>query len=285
LTAVPPTPSGKSAATENFPVGSFLIRPDLRPHVHTFYRFARTADDVADSPSLSASEKLRRLDRMAEALLGYATEAAAEVPAAQAMRASLAATGVAADHCMDLLEAFRRDATKLRYADWDELMAYCRLSAMPVGRYVLDLHGEPRAAWASSDALCAALQVLNHLQDCAEDHRLLDRVYLPLDILGDAGAVVEDLARPGITPGLRRTVDRLLDRTERLNTDARGLPRTVRDWRLRCETGVIVAISVRLTRSLRRRDPLAERVRLGRQDLVLAAASGLATGIAGRMAA
>ncbi len=285
MTGAEETASGKSAETENFPVGSFLIRPDLRAHVHTFYRFARTADDVADSPVLTAAEKLRRLDRMAEALLGYATEEAAEVPAARAMRESLAATAVEADHCLDLLEAFRRDATKLRYADWDELMGYCRLSAMPVGRHVLELHGEPRTTWGSSDALCAALQVLNHLQDCAEDHRLLGRVYLPLDILGEAGASLDDLAAPGLTPGLRLALDRLLDLTAGLNREARGLPRAVRDWRLRCETGVIVAISVRLARSLRRRDPLAERVKLGRQELVLAAARGLASGLAGRLAA
>ena len=99
------------------------------------------------------------------------------------MRASLAATGMTPVHCLDLLEAFRLDATKRRYRDWDDLLAYCRLSAMPVGRQVLDLHGEPRTTWAFSDPLCASLQVLNHLQDCAEDHRLLDRVYLPQDLL------------------------------------------------------------------------------------------------------
>ncbi len=71
-------------------------------------------------------------------------------------------------HSLDLLIAFRRDATKLRYADWDELYDYCRYSAMPVGRHVLDLHGEDRATYVPSDALCTSLQVLNHLQDCAQ---------------------------------------------------------------------------------------------------------------------
>ena len=98
-----------------------------------------------------------------------------------ALRQALARARLTPQHALDLLEAFRRDVTKLRYADWDELMDYCRYSAMPVGRFVLDVHGEDRALWPANDALCAALQVINHLQDCAKDYRELDRVYLPLD--------------------------------------------------------------------------------------------------------
>ena len=92
-----------------------------------------------------------------------------------------------------MLHAFRLDAVKLRYRDWDDLMAYCRYSASPVGRQLLDLHGESRDTWPASDALCSALQVLNHLQDCADDYRLLDRVYLPLTDLAAEGIGVEAL--------------------------------------------------------------------------------------------
>ncbi len=176
LSGVVETPSGKGRGDENFPVGSWLIRRDLRPHVHAFYRFAREADDIADNPQLSAADKVRRLDRMAAVLEGAPGK---DAPAATAMRASLRATGVTAQHCLDVLTAFRLDATKLRYRDWDDLMAYCRYSAAPVGRQLLDLHGEQRSTWPPSDALCSALQVLNHLQDCGEDYRALDRVYLP----------------------------------------------------------------------------------------------------------
>ena len=100
-------------------------------------------------------------------------------------------------HALDLLEAFRRDVTKLRYRDWDDLLDYCRYSAMPVGRFVLDVHGESRDLWPANDALCAALQVINHLQDCAKDYREIDRVYIPEDALADAGISVEALAAPG----------------------------------------------------------------------------------------
>ncbi len=154
--------------------------------MHAFYRFARNADDIADSPVLSADEKIRRLDRMAAILDGDPGGApGSDSPAAAAMRASLAETGLTAQHCHDVLRAFRQDAVKLRYRDWDDLMEYCRYSAAPVGRQLLDLHGEGRHTWPASDALCAALQVLNHLQDCAADYRDLDRVYIPLsDLIG-----------------------------------------------------------------------------------------------------
>ena len=93
------------------------------------------------------------------------------------MEGRLPPTG--AEHAAALLVAFRLDASKTRYADWDELMGYCRYSAAPVGRFLLDLFGEDRALWPRSDALCAALQVLNHVQDCGRDSRALDRLYLP----------------------------------------------------------------------------------------------------------
>src|SRR3546814_3843453 len=103
------------------------------------------------------------------------------------LRLSLAATGVAAARGTDLIAAFKQDAVKRRYADWGELLGYCRLSANPVGRYLLDLHGEDPAGYAASDALCSALQILNHLQDCQGDYRQLDRVYLPQDRLAAEG--------------------------------------------------------------------------------------------------
>jgi hydroxysqualene synthase len=266
------TPSGKGRGDENFPVGSFLIRRALRPHVHAFYRFAREADDIADNPALAAAEKVRRLVRMGEILDGAA---GAESPAALAMRRSLAETGISAQHCHELLRAFTMDATKLRYRDWDDLMTYCRYSATPVGRQVLDLHGEQRATWTWSDPLCDALQVLNHLQDCAADYRALDRVYLPENALRECGSRVEDLRGESATPGLRRVIDRLLDGTDTLIDKARGLPRAVESAGLRRETGVIVALAERLSRRLRRGDPLATRVKLSRGDFALALIAGL----------
>ena len=266
------TPSGKGRADENFPVGSFLIRRELRRHIHAFYRFAREADDIADNATLAAAEKVRRLARMGEVLDGAS---GTESPAALAMRRSLAETRLGPQHCHDLLRAFTMDATKLRYRDWDDLMTYCRYSATPVGRQVLDLHGESQTTWTWSDPLCDALQVLNHLQDCAADYRALDRVYLPEQDLAACGSSVADLTAPAATQGLRRVIDRLLDGTDVLIEKARNLPRSVESPGLRRETAVIVALAERLARRLRRGDPLATRVKLSRGDFAAALLTGL----------
>jgi len=256
--------SGKDRGDENFPVGSALIRPALRPHVHAFYAFARNADDIADSPALEPAGKIARLDRMEAVLLGRADGGS---PSGVALRASLAQTGVTPRHAQDLLAAFRQDATKHRYANWAELLDYCRLSAMPVGRHVLDLHDEDPATHAPSDPLCAALQVLNHLQDGAKDLAALDRCYLPDDLLETAGAQVRDLAGPAETPRLRVVFTQLLDHVDRLHAEAADLPRRTRDRRLRLEVAVILGLSRRLTQRLRQGDPVATRVKLQKTDI------------------
>jgi squalene synthase HpnC len=272
------TPSGKWRSSENFPVGSFLIRRGLRVHVHAFYRFARNADDIADNPALTVDDKIARLDRMAAILDGAP---GADSPAAAAMRESLIETGITAQHCHDVLHAFRLDAVKLRYRDWNDLMGYCRYSASPVGRQLLDLHGESRATWPASDALCSALQVLNHLQDCADDYRRLDRVYLPLEDLAAEGAGVEALAASESSPALRGVLDRLLNRTAELVEQACGLPPLVASRGLRWESAVIVALAGRLLRRLRHADPVATRVALSKSDFLAAFAIGVSRGFRG----
>jgi squalene synthase HpnC len=264
--------SGKNRGDENFPVGSLLISRALRPHVHAFYSFARNADDIADSGTLPADDKIARLDMMEAVLLGRRQSGS---PSALSLRASLAATGVTTRHATDLLIAFRRDATQQRYASWDELHDYCRYSAMPVGRHVLDLHGEDRATHAPSDALCTSLQVLNHLQDCAKDLAALDRCYLPLDLLARHGATLGDLRGPRETVGLRAVFDSLLDRVDALNAHAVALPRRTRSRRLRLETAVIVGLAQRLARRLRGGDPLAARVRLTKRDGIVSVLAAL----------
>jgi phytoene/squalene synthetase len=197
---------------------------------------------------------------------------------AHRIRESCLATGVPLDHCRDLIAAFKQDAIKLRYADWGELMGYCNLSAAPVGRYLLDLHGEARDAWPASDALCNALQVLNHLQDCQDDYRNLDRVYLPLDWLGAERETVEALDRPQTSPALRRVLDRCLDATDALIVGARALPRRLSSRGLAMESAVIVRLAARLSTRLKQGDPLAGRVALSKLDFVRCGLSGAIAG-------
>jgi len=271
-------PSGKDAAGENFPVGSILLPAALRPHVATFYAFARAADDIVDSPSLEPADKVARLNRMAEALEGLHRDEGALVKAHR-MRDSLVATGVPATHCLDLLDAFRQDATKRRYAGWDELLEYCNRSAAPVGRYLLDLHGEDPALWPEADALCNALQILNHLQDCADDFRELDRVYIPEPWLAREGLDVEALAKDTSSPGLRGVLDRMLDGVEVLLDQAAPLSAGMSSRRLAMETAAIQAIACRLAVLLRDRDPLADRVKLGPFAYVACMAKGIWKGL------
>ncbi len=246
----------------------------MRPHVALFYAFARAIDDIADNPALAPEDKVTRLDGFEQAITGRIRD----VPGyekAYRLRESLIETGVAAQHCVDLVAAFKHDATKLRYKDWDDLMGYCYQSAAPVGRYLLDLHGESRAGYPASDALCNALQVINHLQDCGDDYRNLDRVYIPLDYLTAAGSRVEDLGRWEATPGLRRAIDRTLDDVDTLLPQARRLPGQMKNRRLAMESAVIVEIAAALTARLRRRDPVARRVELGVPGFAWCAVHGL----------
>jgi len=265
------TPSGKGAGDENFPVASRLIAPRLRPHVMRYYAFARGTDDIADNPDLSPEKKIRRLDAF-EA--GLAPGATAPLTATR-LRDSLAATGVPLACARDLLVAFRMDATKLRYADWGELMGYCRYSAHPVGRYLLHLHGEGAETLEPGDALCAALQVLNHLQDIGPDRARLDRVYLPQDWMAEAGVPVEALDARAASPGLRRVIARCLDGCDRLLERSTPLPGLIRSRRLGAEVAVIHRLARRLAARLRREDPLAGRVRHHPSDLAAGLGAGL----------
>jgi len=220
--------SGKGHRDENFPVASWLIRPEYRPAILAFYQFVRTADDIADHAILTAEEKLAHLDALETSLTGAGTDQ----PVGVALREALTERGLSAQHAQDLLTAFRLDVTKLRYRDWDDLIGYCRYSAMPVGRFVLDVHGESRDAWPANDALCAALQIINHLQDCAKDYRDLDRVYLPQDALAAAGTDSEALAAPRPSPELRTCLTGLAQRTGTLLAESRSFIGQVNDLRL-----------------------------------------------------
>ncbi len=267
------TPSGKGAGDENFPVGSWLLPAALRPHVALYYAFARAIDDIADNPDLAAEDKIDRLGRF-DAALQSAEADAPGLEKATRLRQSLAETGVSTQRGSDLVAAFKQDAVKLRYANWEELLGYCRLSANPVGQFLLDLHGEDPSGYAASDALCTALQVLNHLQDCQDDYRALDRVYLPLDWLAAEDLDVTVLDGSYSPPGLRRVIDLCLDRTDDLLLEAKRLPGLLRSSRLAMESAVIVKLAIRLSRRLRRGDPLAGRVALSKADFLLAGLGG-----------
>lgn len=242
--------SGKGRKNENFPVASLLVRAAYRPPIIAFYRFARAADDIADNCEAPAETKLGLLGEMRAGLAG---EGSAE---AMGLREIMLERGIDPVHAHDLLDAFERDVTKNRYCNWDELIDYCSVSAMPVGRFVLDVHGESRATWPANDALCAALQIINHLQDCGADYRQLDRVYIPLD----TGLRIEDLGVVRATPELRAIIRGLVGRTRELLSRSAGFADQIRDRRLAAEVAVIQRFALSLCDRLTSCDPLSERV-------------------------
>src|SRR5512143_2011296 len=212
--------SGKGSRDENFPVASWLIKLQHRPAILAFYEFVRVADDIADHALLTSGEKVDRLNGLEASLLGKSDYE----PEGVRLRGVLETRRLTPRHAQDLLDAFRQDATTHRYADWDELIDYCSRSAMPVGRFVLDVHGEATTTWPTSDALCAALQIINHLQDCAKDLSELNRVYIPLDALAAKRIGVEALRETQAGPALRDCLQGLVARTEVLLQESRGLP-------------------------------------------------------------
>ena len=260
MTTVAEALSGKGRRHENFPVASWLLSVKRRDPIIAFYRFARAADDVADHPILSADQKLALLDGLHAALCGLGEPD----PEAEPLRLALGECGLKPQHALDLLDAFRLDVRKSRYADWAELMDYCQLSAAPVGRFVLDVHEEDERVWPASDALCAALQVINHLQDCAKDYRNLDRVYLPEEILSRHGASIRMLGEATAPPALRASLAELACGAAELAERGAALIEQVSDLRLAAEIAAIQALARRLAGDLESRDPLSQRVHLGK---------------------
>ena len=251
--------SGKGQNDENFPVASLLLRPEQRGPIMAFYRFARAADDIADNQEAAAETKRDLLARMRAGLDG---EGACE---AMALREVMATHQIDPSHAHELLEAFVSDVSVNRYQTFDDLMAYCRLSAMPVGRFVLDVHGESREIWPANDALCSALQIINHLQDCGKDYRQLNRVYIPLD----TGVNIEELGGARATPALRSILGGLVERTRGLLDRSAGFSASIQDRRLAAEVAIIQRLAISLCDRLAKHDPLSERVHHRKMEVAL----------------
>lgn len=266
------TSSGKTHRDENFPVASFLIAPRHRAPILAFYDFVRAADDISDHAALAPQEKLDLLDQLDAALMGAGAE---ETPVANRLRETCRERRLDPQHARDLITAFKRDVTQLRYRDWDDLIDYCRYSAMPVGRFVCDVHGEDSdRVWAANDALCAALQIINHLQDCAKDYRNLDRVYLTQESLEAHGANVEMLAEPAAPAPLLATIRDLNEKTARLLEQSRPFADLIEDVRLAMEVGAIQSLAEKLVARLAVADPLSENVHDDKLGFALKGAVG-----------
>ena len=187
---------------ENFPVASWLCPPRLRPPIAAIYHFARTADDIADEGNAPPAERLADLAAYRADLHAIARGAAPSPRWArvfQARAVQMQAFQLPLQPLDDLLSAFAQDVRKTAagdtYADWPELIDYCRRSAHPVGRLLLHLYGVTDAqAQQESDAICTALQLINFWQDLSVDIPR-GRYYLPLAECAVHGIVISDPAR------------------------------------------------------------------------------------------
>jgi hydroxysqualene synthase len=201
---------------ENFPVASRLLPASMRPHIAAIYAFARTADDFADEPGLADPERLRRLDDWLMRLRARGDAIAPDDHVFRALHETIRVRQLPLSLFEDLLSAFRQDVTKRRYADWPDVMDYCRRSANPVGRLVLRVAGYDDARLdAASDALCSALQLTNFWQDLERDWTI-GRLYVPQDERGRAGAKESDLDARRLTPEWRAALAACASRTREL---------------------------------------------------------------------
>jgi phytoene synthase len=197
---------------ENFPVASRLMPRRLRPHVAAVYAFARHADDFADEGELTPAQRREELERW-RSQLQSAVDGEAAHPVFVALGDTIRRFDIPAQLFHDLLDAFVQDTEKERYADFDELLEYCRRSADPVGRIVLALFGRLNAETAlASDALCTALQLVNFWQDVSVDRRK-PRVYIPEDRLATHDLTVADVLTGEDSHRLRTVIAGEVERT------------------------------------------------------------------------
>lgn len=202
---------------ENFPVASRLLPRRLRRPVAAIYTFARTADDLADEGSDSAEQRLAGLAELDVKLRLTAAGQPPDEPMWVALADTMKGHDLQAEPFEELLAAFRQDCSKHRYADFGEVMSYCRLSANPVGHLMLSLLGvRGERARGYSDAVCSALQLINFLQDVRNDLLDRDRVYLPCDELQRFGVTEQHLAAGSDGPGVRRLMQFQAMRARRL---------------------------------------------------------------------
>lgn len=209
---------------ENFPVASWLIPKHLRIHVATIYNFARRADDLADEGDAKAEERIAALDQMGKAL----DDCLNDEPVDDYLFTALANT--IRQHQLDpvlfhdLLSAFKQDVTKTRYKDFNEVLDYCRRSANPVGRLMLQLFSESTEQNnQDSDKICSALQLINFMQDIQQDLAENSRIYFPQSEMRAAGIKIDDLKNQSMEPHVVEFVRQQTKRARAIMVEGSGL--------------------------------------------------------------
>jgi squalene synthase HpnC len=234
---------------ENFPVASWVLPAALRAPVRAIYAFARQADDLADEGSLTGTERLAGLNAFSSELDRIEAGLTPETPLFRELAQHIRGYGLPVQLFRDLLCAFSQDVTKHRYADFGEVMDYCRRSANPIGRLLLHLYGErgPRSL-AYSDGICSSLQLINFLQDIAIDFRK-GRVYLPQDELARYGVTEQQMAAGDVGGAWEAMMRHQIERARRILQAGAPLGRVLKG-RVGMELRMIVLGGERILRKL-----------------------------------
>ena len=267
--------SGKSYSDENFPVASFLMTKKIRSIVRVFYFFARMADDIADHQKLSSNQKKKILLFFDNAI---SKSKKTNNKVLDKMIARFKELPSGKKYSRNLLKAFMMDASNKKYKNWNDLLYYCKFSANPVGRFVIDAVNERKnieKIYEASDSLCTALQIINHIQDCKKDFKELNRVYIPESFFKKYSVDKKILRKSKSIENFERLKIEIVDNVlVSLRKTKLGL-REIQSWRLRKETLIILNIAKRLCNLLKINDPLEKQIKLSRIDFIFCFFKGI----------
>ena len=268
----------KQQKDENFPVAFCLFPRAYRDTVNAYYKFAREVDDVADNPHLSSQNKLDILNNM-ERVLGGAHIRGKKFAFARCLREIFVKENFSLSLATDLLKAFRQDAAGFEYQTWNQLTEYCRYSAAPVGRFLLALYNESPSTYLPAASLCAALQIVNHIQDIGYDAKVLKRIYIPSEMMLKYHVKNSDLVKNEVTDGLRNCVNEMIEKVQGLLKEARVLPCVVNSKILRIEVFVIIYLTQYMIHKLLTRDFLKNDLKLSSFERGKALVKGVVKGL------
>ncbi|MBE6458360.1 MAG: squalene/phytoene synthase family protein [Alphaproteobacteria bacterium] len=270
----------KNMNQENFPVAN-LVGKKLRPIVCAYYAVARLADDIADSSRLSKNEKLLQLAQIERDFFDGLNNKtfSGGVKDAHKLGCIFAQEKLDASLYGDLLKAFEKDADNEPIAVWEQLIDYCRLSAAPVGRFILALYDESPSTYLPTETLCAVLQISNHLQDMRRDAVLLKRCYLPQDLMNKYDIRFGDIYLDKSSPALKALIAEITDKLYRMLRDASVLPALVKNKRLKIQIGIILSLTNSMLKRIEKTDVLVEHVQLNTWDWIKSLIAGTIKGL------
>ncbi len=245
---------------DSFPISARLLPEESRQKVIDFYGFAKGMEEICDNPALPREEKRQQLRVLKVTMQENTPDLLPDW--AMGYHWLLVNGGISPGHGEQLWQASWQDTEKTHYLTMDEVLAYARLAAAPIGRGVLEIMKETGAERGAVDALCMGLQLLDHLQNVRSDYLLRQRVYLPRHWMEEAGISEKVLTKKETGPKLRQVFDLWLDEVDKLLHYARHLPGSLQNKRLRWEVQAILACALELAKKLRQADPMAGKVRL-----------------------